>query len=102
MVRIARATFLSTYNGKINGQALERYVDHAFDPVRIKQEILEKQVCYLLVKWTGELIGYVKLRWDQTQERLVSFKALELEKIYLVDEMRGKGIDGRSGGWDTN
>ena len=47
---------------------------------------------FYFAKMEGKVIGYIKLNWGKAQTDLKDSNGLEIERIYIIKEFRGKKI----------
>lgn len=90
---IARETFIDAYKGKTENGDLYKYIDENFTEEGLEQELLSPH-CIIRGLWNdaGEMIGYLKLRWDRYKELCNGEEALEIQRIYLSKKYWGKGL----------
>lgn len=94
---IGRMTFYETWKSVNTEEDLQLYMSSSFDPVKIKEEIINSAVSSFLLAYVDEeLAGYAKLRNDRTYEQLAGTRSLELERIYVLkkyqDHKVGKAL----------
>jgi ribosomal protein S18 acetylase RimI-like enzyme len=87
--KIARQTFFETYEKGTDAKDLEKYMTENFSTDAIKEELTSSSCAVFMLK-DKAIVGYIKLRWDTTHE-LLDANAIELQRIYVLNEYQGKG-----------
>ena len=89
---VARQSFKDAFEKVNEPTAFEAYVAKAFDPSVILEELRHEAThFYFLKNADGETVGYLKLRWDRSEEFFPTERALELQRIYLLEKHWNKG-----------
>jgi len=86
---VSSATFLETYAGEIDGDALVAYCEKAHDPAYLKA-CFEKGAKAWLVELDSAPIGYALLSPPDLDAAIEG--DVELKKIYLLSRFHGSGI----------
>ena len=68
------------------------YINRSFTPQQIEKEIKDTNAIYFSIKTDGKIVGFMKLNIDQPLLGHEDFNAMELERIYLLKAVSGKGI----------
>ena len=86
---IGGKTFYETWRPVNTEEDMQTYIKKSFDPKMIKAEIESKTInTFLSAFIERQLIGYVKLRRDRTQENFNNESAIEIERIYVLKEFQ--------------
>ncbi len=90
--RVARQSFYDAFEKVSHPDNFKLYVSTAFLPEILRGEIEDnKTAIFFLQTETGDTAGYVKLRWDRSDEYFLNQKAIELQRIYLLEQFWNKG-----------
>ena len=71
---------------------LAEYCVNFFSLEQITAEFEDANSKFLLAEFNGKAIGYVKLREGKKIECLRDKNAIEVQRIYLLEKMKGKNI----------
>ncbi|MFM7079959.1 MAG: N-acetyltransferase family protein [Bacteroidota bacterium] len=72
---------------------MQAYLDLSFDPQRIKSQLRDPEVLYLMAFYQGTAVGYAKLiRNSKTANAMQDFKQMQMERIYALGAYVGKKI----------
>lgn len=84
-------TFYQAYHPFFPVDEMAAYLAKNFIPADIEAE-LATGTSWFFVLWQGDApLGYTKLRSDRSHEVVAGRNALEMQRIYLLDEAKGKG-----------
>ena len=90
---VARQSFIDAFEKVSEPESFQLYVETAFLPEVLRGDLLDAHTAiYFLKTREGETAGYVKLRWDRSEEFFPNETALELQRIYLLEKFWGKGL----------
>lgn len=67
------------------------YLEKTYDPVKLAKSIRKENNIYLLAWQGGEPIGFAKLKKHSLNDQIESIAQMELQKIYVLPECRGRG-----------
>lgn len=70
---------------------LARYCMEFFSTTQIREEIEDTNATFLIAEEEGRAIGYAKLREGKKVECLDGREAIEIQRIYLLEKLKGKG-----------
>ncbi|HMN06561.1 MAG TPA: GNAT family N-acetyltransferase [Flavobacteriales bacterium] len=89
---IGRQTFLETF-GKDNTEAdMERYLTERFSREQILGEYRDPGSRFFLAEMDGEAVGYMKVNRGEAQTEAMGEKAMEIERVYVLQEFHRQGI----------
>lgn len=92
LVKISSETFRAAFEKQNNPDDFEKYMSEAFSVVRLKRELNQKHASFYFL-WDGEqLAAYIKINEFEAQSDLKIDDALELERIYVLQNYQGKGV----------
>ncbi|QMU28519.1 GNAT family N-acetyltransferase [Adhaeribacter radiodurans] len=92
LAELGRRTFLETFYEVVPQHAMLPYLAASFQKEKITAEIEEKKATYFLANLKVTPIGYAKIRDDRQPEVLKDNMAVELERIYVLQNYIGKGM----------
>ena len=68
------------------------YMERCFSPAVLQRELADPNARFYLVRQDRQAVGFFKLNVDQPLKGQETLNALELERIYLIDDVTGQGI----------
>jgi len=71
---------------------LADYCAFAFNPEQMKAELEDANSTFLIAEWNGKAVGYAKLRENNLIECLKDKNAVEVQRVYVLEKMKGKHI----------
>ena len=93
LVHVAKQSFIDAFEKNTDPENFQAYVSKAFVPSLVLEELRNSEsVFYIFQTDENETVGYVKLRWDRSEEFFPTEKALELQRIYLLEKFWNKGL----------
>jgi hypothetical protein len=108
LLEVAKSTFIETFAHLNNPVDFDKCIQKAFEPTQLYTELRDKSSVFYGVFEGSDLIGYFKLNCDKTPDQTdnplwntpLSYKdydgkMLEIERIYLKKEHRGKALSRR-------
>lgn len=88
-----KESFIDAYKVTLPIEELRTYVEEAFSKELIKHEIESSEALYLLCRnETGEMCGYAKYVNSETPDCIAHNGAIELQRLYVQDNCKGKGV----------
>lgn len=72
-------------------EELFEYLERTYEPVKLAKSIRKENNIYLLAWQDGEPIGFAKLKKHSLHDQIESIAQMELQKLYVLPEYRGKG-----------
>jgi ribosomal protein S18 acetylase RimI-like enzyme len=90
---LALDTFCESFEKVNNPEDFKTYVDEAFSPSKIEEEINEPGSLYVLAYVNNELAGYARIRQStEVENNFPGKKTIELQRIYALQKFIGKGV----------
>jgi Acetyltransferases len=89
---LGAVTFYEAYFEQDDPSDLANYIAEAFAPEKIRAEIENPDSTFFIVFLENYAVGYAKLRAGEKHESVESENAVELQRIYLVERVFGKGV----------
>lgn len=90
--KIGRQTFSETFSAGNTEENMQKYLQDGFSIEKLEKELNNKNSEFYFALINGNVIGYLKLNTGQSQTEIQSEKALEIERIYVLQEFQGKEI----------
>ena len=91
LIDIASRSFLEAYPQNTDHENMERYIQEAFSKEEIEKQLQNPSSIFFLMKFKQSICGYAKLRWDRSPKHFGNEKTIELERLYFLDEFKGRG-----------
>lgn len=89
---LGRKAFYEAFGSYNDPADMQTYLDLAFNPETIRQQLLDKNVTYLIAQYENDPVGYAKLKRNVTFHALEGKNAIQLERIYRLQAFIGKKI----------
>ena len=90
--KIGRQTFEETFSESNTEENLKTYLDKGFSTEKMTAELHDKNSVFYFVTRDNNVIGYLKLNFGASQTELKDQKALEIERIYVLNQFQGKKV----------
>lgn len=91
VAKLGAQTFRETYSQANTKNDMDKYISDAFSLKEIKKELLDEKSVFFLASLDGKNIGYAKMSTNRKIRKLKKIKAIELERLYVLKEIIGKG-----------
>ena len=95
LIKVARSTFDHTYRHLNDPSHFEAYMTSAFSDDKISKEVADPNSLFYILVLLEEIVGYLKLNRKEAQTEADMDNALEIERIYVVQHMKGHGLGAR-------
>lgn len=92
LAELGRKAFYEAFGSYNDPADMQTYLDLAFNPDTIRQQLLDKEVTYLIANYENEPVGYAKLKRNVTFHGLEGKNAIQLERIYSLQAFIGKKV----------
>lgn len=89
---ISRKTFYDSFAADNTKEDVNTHMQEYYNVAKMKEELADKNNIFLLAWYENELVGYVKMRVDAKEESKDLLQPIEIERIYSVKNMIGKGV----------
>jgi len=86
---IARKTFMETYGEMNTPENMEAYLQSQFSDEKIKEEMESRHSRFFLAYLDEIPVAFTKVRDDRRAKKLEHIKALEIQRIYVLQEYQG-------------
>jgi len=90
--QISRDTFAETFSSDYNDDNMNKYMEKSFSAEKLSTELRNEDSEFYFAVLEGKVIGYLKLNSGQSQTEMKDDKALEIERIYVLQEYHGKKV----------
>ena len=71
---------------------MNKYCSQNFKTALFEADLVDKRCIYFVLKEKENWLGYAKLRWDRSHPDLGNEKNIELQRLYVLDSAKGKGV----------
>jgi ribosomal protein S18 acetylase RimI-like enzyme len=89
---ISIQTFTETFASNTNQENIETYIREYLDIDILQSELGNTFSSFFLAKVGDKIIGYLKLNWGSAQTENIVEKAIEIQRIYVLQEHHGKQV----------
>ncbi|SFN80137.1 GNAT family N-acetyltransferase [Salegentibacter flavus] len=90
--KIGKQTFEDAFGSQNTKDNMERYLESNFSKEKIRTELLDKNSEFYFAKMDQQILGYLKVNYGDSQTEFQDENALEIERIYVIQEFLGKKI----------
>ena len=90
--KIGRQTFYETFSAGNTEENMTKYLEEGFPLEKLAAELNDESSEFYFAVLGNNVIGYLKLNVGQSQTELQDDKALEIERIYVLQEFHGKKV----------
>lgn len=90
--KIGRQTFFETFSGSNSEENMIKYLDEGFSMEKLRSEVIDKNTKFYFAILETKIIGYLKLNFGNAQTELKDEKAIEIERIYVLNDFHGKNV----------
>lgn len=90
--RIGRQTFYETFSAGNTEENMKKYLEEGFSTEKVTAELNNEYSEFYFASLNDNVIGYLKINFGQSQTELKDEKALEIERIYVLNEYHGKRV----------
>ncbi len=92
LIEIGIETYYDTFYTNCSKEVMDSYLKEAFAKDKILSEVKNINSHFYIAYVENKLAGYIKINTDDAQCDLKNQKGLEVERIYVKKEFKGKGI----------
>lgn len=89
---IGRQTFTETFAAFNSAENLSQYLEQSFSAEKLTEELTNTASAFYFAENDGQFIGYLKINFGQAQTELNDEQALEIERIYVLQQYHGKKV----------
>ena len=92
LLTLSRKTFFDAFLYTNNLVDMEAYASTAFTLQKFEKELSNADSEFYFALIEGNITGYIKLNYNTAQTELQDSAALEIERIYVLNEYQGQQI----------
>ncbi len=92
IIEIGIKTYYDTFHTNCSKEVMDSYLKEAFTKKKISSEVNNKNSHFYFAYVDNKLAGYIKINTDDAQCDLKDQNGLEIERIYVKKEFKGKGV----------
>lgn len=89
---ISKQTFFETFSAVNNEEDMRKYLEENLSLNKLTTELQNQDSEFYLAHINNNIVGYLKLNFGDSQTELKDAKALEIERIYVLQEFHGKNV----------
>jgi len=90
--QIGKQTFYETFSSGNTEENMKKYLEEGFSYSKLTTELNNNHSEFYFASLDKNIIGYLKINFGQSQTELKDDKALEIERIYVLNDFHGKNI----------
>ena len=90
--KIGKLTFYETFAAVNSEQNMTQYLEEGFSLSKLTDELSNPNSEFYFAISDNVVIGYLKINFGQSQTELKDDKALEIERIYILQAFHGKNV----------
>lgn len=92
LLNIGRQTFFEKFIENNSEENMLQYASEAYTFEKIASEVNNADSQFYLATLNSQIVGYLKINFGEAQTELQDPQALELERIYVLNEFQGQKI----------
>ncbi|MFM2393488.1 MAG: hypothetical protein RLZZ546_1470 [Bacteroidota bacterium] len=89
---LSRQTFSETFSGSNSKENMDKYLNENLSIQKVSEELNNENSHFFFIKDGERNIGYLKLNLGPSQTELKDETAIEIERIYVMQEFQGKKV----------
>lgn len=90
--KIGKQTFAETFSSVNSEENMNEYLESRFSETKLKNELSDENSEFYFAESGGEVVGYLKVNFEQSQTEIKDHNALEIERIYVLKNFHGKKV----------
>jgi len=90
--QIGKETFSQTFSAINTEENMTKYLNESFAEIKLQRELDNPLSRFYFAKANERVIGYMKLNTGDAQKENPNENALEIERIYVLEEFHGKKV----------
>lgn len=93
LAELGARTFRETYytDSHLETKYIDSYIAATFNTEEVGTDLKQEEIIFLLAKFAGDLIAYVRLCLNSRRPEIAAESPLEISRIYLTKESWGQG-----------
>jgi len=89
---IGRQTFSETFTESNTAENMQKYLEEGFAKEKLTLELQNENSKFYFAQLEDIVLGYLKINFGASQTELKDNKAVEIERIYVLQAFQGKKI----------
>lgn len=89
---LSRQTFAETFSDSNSKENMDKYLNENLSIQKLSEELNNENSHFFFIKDGERNIGYLKLNMGPSQTEMKDETALEIERIYVIQEYQGKKV----------
>ena len=89
---ISKQTFAETFSDSNSKENMDKYLTENLSIKKLSEELNNENSHFFFIKDGERNIGYLKLNMGPSQTEMKDETALEIERIYVIQEYQGKKV----------
>lgn len=90
--KIGKTTFAETFTEHNTKEDLDKYLEESFSNEKLSSELNSPHSSFYFAEIDNNVVGYLKINFGDAQTELKDNKAVEIERIYVLQAYHGKKI----------
>lgn len=90
--KIGRTTFYETFAEGNSEENMAQYLEEGFSLEKVRTELENPEASIYFAWLDGQVIGYLKLNFGDSQTEKQNAQAVEIERIYVLKDFLGKKV----------
>jgi ribosomal protein S18 acetylase RimI-like enzyme len=90
--KIARQTFFETFSVLNTEENMTKYLNENLSLKNLRAELEDENSEVYFAISNGDIIGYLKINFGNSQTEIKQSNSLEIERIYVLKEFHGKSV----------
>ncbi|MFT5714675.1 MAG: ribosomal protein S18 acetylase RimI-like enzyme [Flavobacterium sp.] len=90
--KIAAKTFRETFAVVNTPENIIYYLEENFNKTQLTKELSNAESSFYLATLDQKIIGYLKINFGKAQTEIMNEQALEIQRIYVLQEFHGKKV----------
>jgi ribosomal protein S18 acetylase RimI-like enzyme len=90
--KIGIHTFIETFSDVNSPENISNYLKESFNTAQLTRELTNTESFFYLAYSDEKVIGYLKINFGKAQTEIIDLQALEIQRIYVLQEFQGKKV----------
>jgi len=92
---ISEKTFYETFAEDNTEEDMKEYLKENFSYEKVEGELKNKNSKFYIIEYGSKIVGYMKVNFDKAQTEEGYENSLEVQRIYILEEYKGKKLGKR-------
>lgn len=89
---LAIKTFSETFSDENSDENMKQYIKKSLALEQLESELSNAKSEFYFAKYNFEIIGYVKINFENSQTETFDIEAIELERIYVLQSFHSQKV----------